>query len=431
MITKAIRSPIAPGVSSALAPGGAATNLLFYVPLRSTLVPVKSIGGATFARALAAYYYDSAADLLVEALTGVPRFETSYLNEPGRQNLAKDSQDFNIAGANWAEVGTTSYSGDSDAAPDDTTTADTLGDNDGAASAHFIQNIAMTDTLSYVFSVYVKMVATPTRYPMIALKDSAAKETALILDPSTNPSGVYYKELAGSTSPDWVEWKEENGYRRYMFGFTASGTGAGDYKLYPTINADYSTGASVAATGTHVFWGADLQAGKFSTSYIKNTATAQTRPLDSLTYPVASNLPVNDCSGAFDFTPIASANELGNNVLLGSRTDASNYLWLVVTDGGTLIWRKRILATNYDAFISFPYVAGVTYRIAWRMCSVAGMDVWLDGVKGSNNANTTDAVLNTDFGIGTDNVGVNASGGHFERFKIWGNAPLDAIMALR
>lgn len=223
----------------------------------------------------------------------------------------------------------------------------------------------------------------------------------------------------------------------HSFSVWARGSGTGDIRLSAgegqtslTLGSSYaktiSENATPGGTGRVMIVNAgvgaivyfilnQLEEGAFATSEIVTEGAAATRNASDSSYPVSGNLPVNDCVISFEWTPYAAGQ--GAIRIFGSRTDADNLVHLF-HNGTNLGWRKLISGTTYDATKAFTYIAGTTYNIKFRLSSTNGVDIWIDDVKGTNNSNTTDAVLNTNFYIGQDGSNASYQSGEIKNFGI-------------
>jgi len=70
-------------------------------------------------------------------------------------------------------------------------------------------------------------------------------------------------------------------------------------------------------------------------------------------------------------------------------------------DGSTLYITREVATVATFASIAFTPTAGVTYIAKVNINADSGLDIFLDNVKGTGNAATTDMVLDTDFYVGS------------------------------
>jgi len=138
-----------------------------------------------------------------------------------------------------------------------------------------------------------------------------------------------------------------------------------------------------------------------------------------------ANLTTNNLCGVLSVTWNDASTTLG--WLIGDYTDANNY-WGIFHLGTTLTLRKRIAGVNYDATIALTRVGGVTDKIAFRLSSTTGIAIWLNGTKGTGNANTS-AVTNTSFEIGSDGNGANQIGASIKLSRLYHADKSDSFMS--
>jgi len=215
----------------------------------------------TFTRASTATYFNSAG-VLTSAATNAPRFDydpvtlaaRGLLIEESRTNLCLQSADFFENGTgvvNWIWVAGV-ITGNTQVAPDGTTTADTCTAAGGVQSVY--QSITVTASTSYTFSVFVKLgTMNVLDYKIAIYNNTAANFIATDVVPSQVPN-----------TSSWT---------RVTYTFTTP-VGCTSIRVYPFRNS------LTFASSTVFLWGAQLEAGAFPTSYIPTTTTALTRAAD-------------------------------------------------------------------------------------------------------------------------------------------------------
>ena len=200
----------------------------------------------TFTRASSATRVNSSG--LVETVASdQPRFDydpvtlqpKGLLIEEQRTNLLTYSEQFDNAG--WAKGSGATVSANTNAAPDGTTTADTL--ISGGDSSVF-QAPTLVNGATYVFSVWLK----------------AGTRSSISLYCTAN-SGI--PNVSCSLTSSW---------QRFSLTFTANQAGS-----------VLIGGGGSFTSGTVIAWGAQLEAGAFPTSYIPTTTAAATRAADIAT----------------------------------------------------------------------------------------------------------------------------------------------------
>lgn len=201
-------------------------------------------------------------------------------------------------------------------------------------------------------------------------------------------------------------------------GNTATITGAGTASAGTDVTFTVTVAGTVDLTVTGSPTRAQLENGPIRTSYIDAPSTsAVTRNIDRLAYARSGNVPDHNFTVSLEWTPIHHANaSVGTMSLWESRTDASNYTAIQVT-ATQVIARKRIAGVNCDATIPLVHVRGTTYKIAARFSASTGIDVFLNGTKGTNHANTDTPVMGTNIDIGVDGAGSNPAFGNLRNLK--------------
>jgi hypothetical protein len=324
----------APVFRYVLTPGWAGDSLALAaqaVPsLDLNFAVTKNLGPlVTFTRASSATFIDSAGTLQTAAVD-VPRFDHNpttgeslgLLVEEARTNLLVRSEEFNDA--SWNSIsGARTVTANSIAAPDGSTTADTI-TADGTSNAHFVSQAVTLSAVSYSFSVFAKA-GTETVLAIRAF--SAFGGAFVIFNLSTGVVSSFGSGGSGTITPYL------NGWYRCTMVFTplAASSSIGIYLRDITAN--------IASTNLYL-WGAQLEAGAFPTSYIPTTTAAATRSADvaSIT-TVGSNIRslfAQFRSPASGTRPVASLDDNTANErieILTSGTDPK----LLVTYGGSAV----------------------------------------------------------------------------------------------
>src|SRR6185369_8074149 len=155
----------------------------------------------------------------------------------------------------------------------------------------------------------------------------------------------------------------------------------------------------------------DITTTPLTSQGILNTRTGD----NSTTAPsiITATLPFALTSGAwaFDITIKAKLNSASISTpqyAFGTYVDASNYTALLI-DSTTATFRKRIAGVNYDATKALTMVAGTNYKLMGRVNVDNTTDIFVQGVKGAGNANTTAPQAKSDktYQIGSDGASAN------------------------
>lgn len=220
--------------------------------------------GGTYSRSSTGTYYDSTGTLQTAA-SGVPRFDYDPLThapkgillEESRTNLAKNSENMSV----WNNNTALTITSDAMIAPNGTLTADTT----SSIGSTRYTTASVTSGTQYTYSFFVKP-TDPANYIQIYVDGTAGTGYCRIA-PSTGvvvgTSGTYNSAGVVNVGNGW--------YRVFMV-FTPTTTGYQAVHIYPI---------SANLTG---WWGAQLEAGSFPTSYIPTSAATVTRSADLLSF---------------------------------------------------------------------------------------------------------------------------------------------------
>jgi hypothetical protein len=214
----------------------------------------------------ATYYGDNG--LLKYAKPNGPRFDHNpitgeslgLLIEEQRTNLLTYSEDYgNVA---WAKV-RSSVTANATTAPDGTTTADKLVEDNTASNTHLVEQVAVTTSgASYTLSVYAK----------------AGERTKFLLSIYTNATTAISFDLTAVTASNasGTITPCANGWYRCSLTFTSGATGNGWYDVILQNASAAYTYTGDGTSGIYI-WGAQLEQGAFATSYIPSADSFTSR----------------------------------------------------------------------------------------------------------------------------------------------------------
>lgn len=157
----------------------------------------------------------------------------------------------------------------------------------------------------------------------------------------------------------------------------------------------------------------------FATSLNPSAGSTSTRAATILSFPVAGNLTSPLWSAKITATPMAASQD--GKYMLGSYYDANNGVGLLMS-GANAVARKRLAGSNNDATKALTLVAGTTKRFGLRG-SGSGWSLFVDGVKGTDSANTATPAAGTTLQIGLDGNSGNGFSGYFRDLYLY-NKPL-------
>lgn len=279
--------------------------------------------------------------LLVASATNTPRIEydangnpLGLLMEAARTNLWLQSQTF--GNASWSKV-RASVSDDTIAGPDGTTTADTFIEDGTAANSHLLRQdyASATSGTTYTMSVFAKA---KERSQILLLfgADTAAfgNEGVLFTLSGSGTSAT----SSGSPVAHGIQALPNGWYRCWATATCASTTNA-VLRIY-LASGSSSTYSGDGASGLYL-WGAQLEAGRFPSSYIPTTTGSVARTADSCIRTLGS-----------EFSATAGTVVVAGRASGGQ--DAASAQVVYAFDNGTnaeSVRLARIAATNTARFL--------------------------------------------------------------------------------
>lgn len=275
--------PIRRGRSHAVAPGGwvqTSGGVLAKLDLDlvegrgwASGVPtgIPSLFTCTRAAPAAAYYLSADGTLRTFAANTLRYGSNGLLVEEQRINLALQSQTFD--NASWTKT-RSSVTADQATAPDGTTTADFLKEDNTVTNTHLITQAITITTVVYGWSIYVK----PNGRTWIGIdaNDGSAHVTYFQL----TGNGTVGTNAAGNTASIQAL---ANGWYRCMVSRTAAAT-TGVFTLYLATADNTNTYSGDNASGVYL-WGAQLELSAAAypvSTYIPTTSASVTRNVDAV-----------------------------------------------------------------------------------------------------------------------------------------------------
>ena len=313
-----------------------------------------------------------------------------------RTNLLSRSEEFDNSGV-WGVLNVT-VSGNTQVAPNGTTSADTITDVNGVTSANVgcFQSTTLADSTTYAMSCYVKAGTKTTC--RVGIRDKNGTNIFANFNLATGSTTV--GNAISSTIQD-----AGNGWYRCT-AICASLTGATSPRGLVYIDtASYTANG----TGTIHVWGAQLETGSAATAYIPTTTTAAS-VLDSWyrqsegTLFSAFSIPTSSTTG-------------GARVYSISNSAATTQAWLRLQGGTNRVYEVTDSSTQQAVLSAGTFSAGVLYRGAVALktndfgFSENGSTPTVDN---SGTLGTVDRM-----GIGMDASGTAPLNGHIRRLTYY------------
>lgn len=272
----------------------------------------------SFSRASTGTFFNSFG-VLTSAAINAARFNYAYngtswvsrglLVEEQRTNTIRSSEAF--GNADWAvnSTGGLTVTANSTVAPDGTTTADTIAGAPAVGGAWIRAYPVSVTAGSYTFSVFIKKTVGATVFPIIYCYSSAG-DFGIFVNTNTGQLVNYVAGVTGKLATDCGTY-----WRIQLSGTISSSVNLSCY-IYPSGTNDMAN-FSASLTGSQIYWGAQLEAGSFATSYIPNSGSiSTTRSAD------VCQITGSDFSGFWNATEGAIAAE-GDSPASGTRPISS------------------------------------------------------------------------------------------------------------
>ena len=373
-------------VSIVVTPNGYGVKKLHAV------VPISGAADMVVTRATDAIRVNE--DGLIESvLSNVPRIDYTgggcphILAEPQRTNLITYSEAFD--NSYWTKTGSSVVSGFT--SPDGTANAFKLIE-DSSNSKHQISSTVVTTSGYVSASVFSKYLS---RYLRLTIHNStnANKWYCVIYDLQ---NGNIYDSLAQTVSVfDSKIEQMTNGYYRCVISADLGTNSTTLFYIQTSNGADILSsddrGRGVyqgdGTSGVYLF-GAQLEVGSFSTSYILTSGSTVTRNKDQFTKNNLANL-INSTEGVLFVEIAALSNDLSTRIISlsdGSDNNRIHLFYHSVSNGIAVNYRVGGVTRSSSAF-TFDNITNFN-KIAYKYKS-GDFALWCNGVEVATQTNTT------------------------------------------
>jgi len=268
--------------------------------------------------------------------------------EEQRTNLATYSNTF--SDASWTAIGTKNLVANSTVSPDGEVNASTLTDNSAAAFQGMGKTVTVAnDNATYTASIYVRKTTGGTS-ATFGFNFQLTGGTVVGISPRLNTDTGALLSGSGTVQNAGAYWRLSATITNNTTGNTSLGL-----SVY-AATAAYNSGIdSVAATGSAILYGAQIEAGAFATSYIPTVASTVTRSADvaTITGSLFSQW-YSSAAGTFiaDFQTIQSGVMSATSYVLAMDTSGSKRV-IYIASGADV-------ATTFDGTTIIGAVGDVT-----------------------------------------------------------------------
>jgi hypothetical protein len=366
--------------SLCITPNGAKASKLYAIK------PTSGAGDLSVTRATTATRVNSAG-LIESVAVNVPRLDytnstcPSILVEPQRTNLQTYSEDF--SNAVYIKVGST-VTTNTTVSPNGTTTGDSLIEDSSTGLHTAAISAGQATSGDYTFSVFVK----------------ANGRTKFQLAEAFSIGGNVNFDLTAGTATTTAPAKnggiENYGNGWYKCSATWTFTGGATTVLYLNLlnNAGASSYTGNGTSGV-IVWGAQLELGSYSTSYIPTTSASVTRNADVISKTGISSL-IGQTEGTLflDFY----YNGLANNHMIINDASFTSYIYINSQNANEIWGQIQNVGIQFSTSATAGrYKCALAYKSGSSAFYINGTQVGTSATTFtlSNNINTLDYTIST------------------------------------
>ena len=388
----------------------------------------------TFTRASTATYFNSAG-VLTSAATNAPRLDydpstlaaQGLLIEESRANICLYSEEFDI----WNINSGTTVTANATASPAGTTTADKIVET-AANVVHYRgrSNVLAANT-TCTLSVYVK--ASERNFVGLQLTPDGTNYIYCTFNVQTGVASTPVNAGNGSGATASIQAINNGWYRCVLTGIPSSTAANPISAIYVgNANVNLITNPYLGDGTSGIFaWGAQLEAGAFSTSYIPTTTTALTRAADVASVNMLSpwfNATEGTLYGEFAVPPNLA--NFPSTMAFSDGTTSNQIASYAVTSGLYTTIRNGGVSQGDPGVVGSP-VVGTNAKYAIAIQTNNCIAAW-NGAIGVVDASVTLPTVDR-FRLGVNGAGNGIINGYLRRITYYprrlSNAELQAITA--
>ena len=328
-----------------------------------------------------------------ETRLNIPRLDysngtcPSLLVEPQRTNLALYSSSFDNAA--WTKFGSTSATANTAISPSGIQDADTI----TTSGLEVIrQSVSLTANSVNTYSVYVKKISYDYFGFQTLISGSGSKSVFNL------SNGTIQSQGSGHTAS--IE-DAGNGWYRCIVTFNCGSSSSNIF--------DFTTDTSISTLQSFYAWGAQAEAGNYSTSYIPTTSASVTRNADVISKTGISSL-IGQTEGVvfLDYYASAQNQDALTYAFLFLGGNSTNNIQLF-NIGTALYWYVRNTAgVIIDQTANQTLVAGTRYKIALAYKS-GEYALYINGVQKRTSTNSSAPPAMSQFNLNAEDVGASAA----------------------